>query len=702
MATFMLSGPGLVLTFRHAKGRLCLAGMARRGGRPMLFADKAGRRPGVGPLGGPLLVTIGEGPHAGRHGMDRFRVKQLKHTDRRLLAYLAHDRMPLEVGIEVEVEGHVATWRGQACWNGDTALEADICFPLFSRMRFSPQGPDRAVVAQLSGAVYEPLDRVNFQAPYVGNLSSPCFLVEGGGRGLAVLDDNRADYAADPGAGVRRSCVVANQFPVPRKAQWFDPDPEGGEDGPLVAVCHTRRFNPNTGSLTADDRSAEGGLVRLPMQCLGDGADLGPVRTYAYEGTWKVGAAWLRDRRRWVPMRVSPAAWFRRNTFIGEHMGDTMVRAGQTFYDYPKVHVMKKRLGTDFWHIPGYHDPEILGTPENWLSRGDYFFAAQNLGGFEAARRGVEAVHRAGGRMLYYVEGLILWKRSRIGRSRGRAWALVKADGTYDDHYKGFWHMCPACREWREWLAEECAAIVRTVGVDGFFIDSTCATHYHRCFNPEHRHPHPDVWNWGLRHLARAVREAVDRVNPETILFFEGVGDIAREFIDGSLAHTHDWTRGRFTEPIGRFLHPDMRAYESWCRSTSPDPRMPRPNPRRLHVWNSVNGYRIYSHDPSADEVADLGQRTRQVYDAYPEICDNPVSVLDVRCAGGLAQLFEGAPPVVTVGNPTGRKGRAVLELPMAAGVLFDRVDALRVPVIGRQAEMRLAPWEFRAFEVRP
>jgi hypothetical protein len=129
---------------------------------------------------------------------------------------------------------------------------------------------------------------------------------------------------------------------------------------------------------------------------------------------------------------------------------------------------------------------------------------------------------------------------------------------------------------------------------------------------------------------------------------------------------------------------------------------MPRPNPRRLHVWNSVNGYRIYSHDPSADEVADLGRRTRQVYDAYPEICDNPVSVLDARCTGGLAQLFEGAPPVVTVGNPTGRRGRAVLELPMAAGVLFDRVDALRVPVTGRRAELRLAPWEFRAFEVRP
>jgi len=703
MSRIRLSGPGLELTFEHAGGRLGLVGMARRGARPMLFSDRRARQAGAGPTGNPLLVIVPEGAHAGRHGMGSFRVTELTADGRRLLAYLAHDAMPLQIALEVEVEGHVATWRAQACWGGETAIDAEIYFPAFSRLRFAANGRDRAVTAQLSGAVHGPLGRINFRSSYLGKFSSPAFLVEGGGRGVAFLDDNRADYAADPGASVRRSYLIANRLPVQPEKEWFDRAPDGGVDGPLVAVCHARRFRPITDdAFTCDDPSSEDDGHALPMRCKGDTADLGPVRTYAYEGPWKVGASWLRERRAWVPMRVSPAGWFRRNTFIGEDMGDALVGAGASFLDYPKVLARKRRLGAEAFHLPGFHDPEVLGSGRNWLNRGDYFFAAQNLGGFDAARRGVEAVHRAGGRVLYYVEGLIMWRRSRIGRSKGKQWALMRADGTYEHHYRGFWHMCPACREWREWLARECANIVRTVGVDGFFIDSTCATHYHRCFNPAHGHPHPDVWNWGVRRLLRAVREAVDGVDPRTVLLVEGVGDIAREFADGSLAHTHSWTRSRFAVPLGRFLHADLRAYESWGDRTPADSERARPVPRRMHVWYAVNGQRIYSHNPCADEMADLARHTREVYDLFPEICDNPMSARDVACRGCIAQLFEGAPDVVTVGNVTGRKVEAALALPAPAGVLFDRVAAARVPVKSGRAKLTLAPWEFRAFEVRP
>ena len=703
MSTITIAGPGLVLSFTHLAARLSLTGVQRQGQPPLLFADAEGKQAGPGPMGNPLAVIVSEGKYAGTYGMDSFRVKEISHTERRLLAYLEHDRLPLLVCIEVEVEGHVATWRGQACWNGADAVDMDIYFPLLSRVRFTADGTDRAVLGRLSGEVREPLNRINVRAPYLGNCSSPVFLVEGGGRGLAVLDDNRADYAADPASSLQRSYVIGNTLPIPVKKAWFDQDPEGGTDGPLVGVCHTRRFSPlGDSNLAAYDRTAEEAFVALPMVCSGDAADLGPVRMYAYSGTWKAGAAWLRQQRKWVPFRVSPAGWFQRNTFIAEDMGDDMLRRGQSFHDYPKILAAKKQLGADFYHIPGFHDPEVLGTSQNWLNRGDYFFAAQNLGGFEAARQGIEAVHRAGGRIIYYVEGLIMWKRSRIGRSKGKAWALMKSDGSYDEHYRGFWHMCPACMDWCRWLAQECAQIVRTVGVDGFFIDSVCATHYHRCFNPAHGHPHPDVWNWGVRQLLRMVREEVDKVNPETVLFVEGVGDLAREFADGSLAHSHAWLRGRFSEPLGRFLHPGMRAYESWGSAATEDPHMQERSPERMHVWNSVNGYRIYSHNPDAGKMAELGRRTKAYYDTYPEICDSPMSELDVACENCLAQLFEGPPSVVTWGNQTGQPVEAGLSLPVPAGVLFDRVDGLRVPLAGAKASLLLQPWEFRAFEIRP
>lgn len=311
----------------------------------------------------------------------------------------------------------------------------------------------------------------------------------------------------------------------------------------------------------------------------------------------------------------------------------------------------------------------------------------------------MDAIHRQGGRIIYYVEGLIMWKRSRIGHTKGKEWALMKADGAYDDHYKGFWHMCPACAGWCDWIAETCAEIVKTTGIDGFFIDSMCATHNHRCYNPDHRHPHPDVWNWGVRKMMRRIREATDAVDPGTILIVEGCGDITREFADGFLSHGHSWSGMALDEPVVRFLHPDMRAFESWASRREIAAEKPM---EKLHVWNSVNGYRIYAHNPDCDEMADLGVRTRRYYDAFPEICDNDMSVLEVECDNCIAQLFEGAPPVITAGNVTGGHAQARLDLPISCGMLFDRVDSKRVPVVDGRAEFSLAPWEFRAFEIRP
>jgi hypothetical protein len=118
-------------------------------------------------------------------------------------------------------------------------------------------------------------------------------------------------------------------------------------------------------------------------------------------------------------------------------------------------------------------------------------------------------------------------------------------------------------------------------------------------------------------------------------------------------------------------------------------------------VWNSVNGQRIYSHTPDCAQMAALGARTRRYYDMFPEICDNEMSVHDVKTENCRAQLFEGRPQVITVGNLSAQKAKAKLTVPVPCGILFDRVDSLRVPVDKGRAALELEPWEFRAFEVR-
>lgn len=689
--TFQLQNGGVAVGFRLAGGRLALRQIQRPGEPPLLYEDRQTRQAGAGPAGNPLAVVIRQGRFAGTNGMNSFRVVSSVRTPTRLRAYLEHDVLPLQIGMDISVEGNVIQWLGQALWNGEESVEADIYFPLLSRVRLANPQTDRLVAPQISGSVRAPLGQVNYAQNYVGRLASPVFLVEGGGRGMAWLDDNRADYAADPGATCLRSYLVGNEFP-PRSGG------SGGEAGPLVGVGHKRVFKPITAfGGEAAYRAAEAPGGPMPLRKLGDAVDLGPVLTYLYSGSWKAGAAWLRERRAWVPFRVNPGAWYQRTTFVGEEGGGALPGKGGTFHGLSAILEEKRRLGVDVFFITGFSDAEVVGTTGQ--SRGDYFFAAEHLGGFASVRPGVEALHRAGGRLLYYLEGMIIWKRSRIGRSVGQEWALMEPDGRYTEHYRGFWHACPAHPGYQDWLARTCADILRTTGIDGFFIDSTLATYNHRCFNPAHRHPHPDVWTWGIRRLLQRIREECDRVNPEAVLLVEGCADIGREHGDGFIAHSHFWNQGTFQEPLVRFLHPDMRAYESWGytpRGGTAD------DLKRWFIWNCVQGYRVYAHNAACDTMAELSRHVRRYYDSFPEICDSPMSVLDAHTERCVAQLFEGPPPVVTVGNTNNTTVTATLTLPKPASVLFDRVTGRSLTATNGVWTLSLGPWEYRAFEIRP
>ncbi len=696
MSTITLSSPGLTLDF-DIDHRLSLRQVRRECDRPLLYGDRRCKRNGSGPVGNPLAVVIQDGVHAGIYGIETFTVVKVTRSDRQLLCHLQHDSLPLAAILQIEVEGHVATFRGQVFWNGTDAVDMDVYYPLLSRVAAAGPAKDRVLLPVLSGAVHGPLASANVRKAYIGNVSSPCFILDGEDRGLAFLDDNQADRAADPVAACRRSFAAGTLFPLPPDVPCHHiPQVAPGVDGPYVSVCHTRRF----AAIAAEDglANAASSVAKPTVAHDGESVDMGPIRMYAYEGGWRQGASWLREQLRDVPFRTSPAEWFQRTTFMGEENCYTMTAQGKTFHQFPAVLQSKRKLGADFFHFYGFHDADELGEKDLWRNRGDYFLAAQDYGGFKAARSGIEAIHRSGGRVIYYVEGLIVWKRSRIGLAKGRDWSLRRADGSEDVIYKGYWHMCPACAEWRAWLAATCAEIVRTTGVDGFFIDSQCATPYHRCFNPLHHHPHPDVWNWGVRQLLREVRAAVDAVNPNTIIIVEGVADLAREFADGSLSHSHDWTGWKLDEPLLRFLHPQMRVFESWTNRRVAPRHKP---PEYLHVWNSVVGHRIYAHNSEADSMAALAQRTRRVYDSFPEICDSELSAHEVACANGFAQLFDGPPPVLTLGNLTARRTTATVTLPVASGSLFDRLSNEHLALTQRRVQIKLAPWEYRAFEVR-
>jgi hypothetical protein len=229
--------------------------------------------------------------------------------------------------------------------------------------------------------------------------------------------------------------------------------------------------------------------------------------------------------------------------------------------------------------------------------------------------------------------------------------------------------------------------------VDGFFIDSLSATNNHRCFNPAHHHPHPDVWTWGVRQFLARVRADVDKANPDAILLIEGEADIAREFTDGFITHSAFWNQGLFTEPLTRFVYPHMRAFESWSHGE---------NPQKFHLFNAVNGEYIYAHNSQTALMAPISLETRRYYDMYPELTEAQMSSSEVLCSSCWAAAFEGLRPVISIANASGASVDANVSLSQPGTILFDRVNGDRIPVSGGHASVHLGPWQFRAFELRP
>ena len=121
--------------------------------------------------------------------------------------------------------------------------------------------------------------------------------------------------------------------------------------------------------------------------------------------------------------------------------------------------------------------------------------------------------------------------------------------------------------------------------------------------------------------------------------------------------------------------------------------------PRNL-VFNAVNSCTSSRTARFFDTLGPQAAKIKEYHRLFPEIYKGQMSVLEPVCDNCMTQMFEGPLPVVTVGNPTGKEVEASLALPVTSDL--DRVTSGRVPLVNGKASLKLAPWEVRAYEVRP
>jgi len=284
-------------------------------------------------------------------------------------------------------------------------------------------------------------------------------------------------------------------------------------------------------------------LEYFPPVTLPPGAslDLPPVRMLVYRGDWRPAA---RAYRAWFEHAytcVEPPEWFRRSDgLVGRHFRKKGRRvekryrymyALDSFRELPAVHLRVPVDNSEYaFYCRGSMDHMVHTDGDNIIR--------DDLGGAKAMREGIAGVHRLGLHSTLYIEGYIVHEGSELARSgRAERWAVMDKDGSMVGPYSkhGFYHMCPGCVEWQDYLADTAARLLRETGADGIRLDSL-GHHFLPCYNPAHRHASPFGYNEWMKQLLAKVSRAALEVNPDVLLTTEGPVDWFGRWFHGALS----------------------------------------------------------------------------------------------------------------------------------------------------------------------
>ena len=123
------------------------------------------------------------------------------------------------------------------------------------------------------------------------------------------------------------------------------------------------------------------------------------------------------------------------------------------------------------------------------------------------------------------------------------------------------------------------AEVARVVGryrFDGVFLDQPGSYYGELCHNPAHGHATPaSAWGPGLLELVRRLRTEMRRLDPDSILWTEGMNDALGQHMDYFMDKNPLWRPMR--------IHPECETFVEMWRYTRPDAIL-------------VNDPRTYSH----------------------------------------------------------------------------------------------------------
>ena len=276
--------------------------------------------------------------------------------------------------------------------------------------------------------------------------------------------------------------------------------------------------------------------------------------TAFHDGDWHDGAdiyraAWEREKR--------PApAWWNRSVALAAHY-DFRYQCGGVVHTYGDMGMLARQadeIGCDHilcsgWHVGGFDN----GFPE--------YVADDELGGEQGLREGIEAIHRAGKKVSFYINTRIANLRFENEREFIEKNASVRWDGSMEKEYYGdeslcFAGMCAASRGWQDRLIAA-ADYVRKLGADGVYFDQLAMAAPRMCHAEDHGHDRMDAWCAGYRRVLETVRGRKALSGEDFSVITEGVSNLYGDVSCGGLVSTFSYQfSGAFPE-LYRYAFPE-------------------------------------------------------------------------------------------------------------------------------------------------
>ena len=230
---------------------------------------------------------------------------------------------------------------------------------------------------------------------------------------------------------------------------------------------------------------------------------------------------------------------------------------------------------------------------------GDYDGYNERFGGLPAFRKAIEADRARGAMVTLYTDPLRMDDNTKVGQAHGKDWCVVLADGQFAKGYD-VWNPCLDGAEYRQWVAQTMKRVLQETGADGIRLDEYGHQGW-ACFSKLHKHTfaEPGCQEW-LRCVAestRLVRQAMDEVNPKTVLTTEHPGyDFLMQFMDGCITYDCN-VQATPMRPLEcntqRFYFPECKAYEL---------DLGRDASHKRRLWNAVASFGSY-YPPAMEHI---------------------------------------------------------------------------------------------------